>query len=108
MALFNLTDIAYKKLQTDNRSFAGFSNGLSNYNPNLLRYPADLGNTDKGHYMMIHVHVQDKTSYVRNLNENDPKSAIQNNREGLRAQTGATNLGGTGKMLIDKVTDLSG
>jgi len=108
MALFNLTDIAYKKLQTDNRSFAGFSNGLSNYNPNLLRYPADLGNTDKGHYMMIHVHVQDKTSYVSNLDRNDPKSAIQKSREMLRAQTGATNLGGAGKMAIDKLTGLSG
>jgi hypothetical protein len=108
MALFNLTDIAYKKLQTDNRSFAGFSNGLSNYNPNLLRYPADLGNTDKGHYMMIHVHVQDKTSYVSNLDRNDPKSAIQKSRESLRAQTGATNLGGAGKMITDKLTGLFG
>jgi hypothetical protein len=108
MALFNLTDIAYKKLQTDNRSFAGFSNGLSNYNPNLLRYPADLGNTDKGHYMMIHVHVQDKTSYVSNLDRNDPKSAIHKSRESLRAQTGATNLGGSGKMIVDQVTDLFG
>jgi hypothetical protein len=57
--------------------------------------------------MMIHVNAQLKTAYT--INEaSDPRSQIQKNREGLRAQTGATNLGGAGRMVIDKVTDLFG
>jgi hypothetical protein len=105
MALFTLTDIAYKKLDSMRDPN---NNPLDSFGPNLLRYPSDLGNTDKGHYMMIHVHVQDKTSYVSNLDRKNPKSAIQKNRDGLRAQTGATNLGGAGRMVIDKVNNLFG
>jgi hypothetical protein len=108
MALFNLTDIAYKKLDSSGWINNPNNKSLNEYGPNLLRYPSDLGNTDKGHYMIIHVHVQDKTSYVSNLDRNDPKSQIQKNREGLQAQTGATNLGGAGRMVVDKVTDLLG
>jgi hypothetical protein len=108
MALFTLTDIAYKKLDSSGWINNPNNKSLNEYGPNLLRYPSDLGNTDKGHYMMIHVHAQDKTSYVRNLDRNNQESAIQRNREGLRAQTGATNLGGAGRMVIDKINDLFG
>jgi hypothetical protein len=108
MALFNLTDIAYKKI-----GGSGWGEVNANYRPlndyglNLLRYPADLGNTDKGHYMLIHVNVQDKTSY--RINEAaDPRSQIQKNREGLRAQTGAVNIGGGAKTIIDSLKSLFG
>jgi hypothetical protein len=109
MALFNLTDIAYKK--EEGRyffSFSGFSGGRNNYNPNLLRYPSDLGNTDKGHYMVFNIHVQAKTSYVANEDNRDPKSQIQKNREALRAEVGATNIGGAANMILDKMRSLAG
>jgi hypothetical protein len=109
MALFNLTDIAYKK--EEGRyffSFSGFSGGRNNYNPNLLRYPSDLGNTDKGHYMVFNIHVQKKTSYVANEDKGDPKSQIQKNREALRAEVGATNIGGAANMILDKMRSLAG
>jgi hypothetical protein len=108
MALFNLTDIAYKK--EEGRfffSFSGFSGGRNNYNPNLMRYPSDLGNTDKGHYMLIHVNAQDKTAYPINAAP-DPRSQIQKNREGLRARTGAVNIGGGAKTIIDSLKSLAG
>jgi hypothetical protein len=108
MALFNLTDIAYKKEESRYFfSFSGFSEGRNNYNPNLLRYPSDLGGTDKGHYMLIHVNAQNKTLYP--INESfDPRSQIQKNREGLRKQTGAVNIGGAAKTIIDSLKSLTG
>jgi hypothetical protein len=106
MALFNLTDIAYTK-QSERRIFFGIL-GEDNYNPNLMRYPADLGSLDKGHYMVFNIHVQAKTSYVANDDERDPKSQIQKSREALRAEVGATNIGGAANMILDKIKSLSG
>lgn len=101
MALFNLTDIKFKKIDA-----SGFRNDgvrtLSDYGTSILKYPIDLGSTDKGHYMMIHVNVQDKTSYQANR-DSDPTSTIQRNRAGLFKQTGALNLGGQANMLVDSV-----
>jgi hypothetical protein len=94
MALFNLTDIAYKR--GEERNFTPF-NKMQSENTGkylgLMRYPIDLGSTDKGHYMLIHINVQEKTSYQANFDEG-VLPTIQRNRIGLRSQTGATNLGG--------------
>lgn len=102
MALFNLTDIKFKKM--DYSGFRGEGvKTLNDYSTNLIRYPIDLGSTDKGHYMLIHVHVQDKTAYQANYDYSDPKSQIQKNRAGLFNQTGATNLGGVAGNVIDVI-----
>lgn len=100
MALFNLTDIKYK---TTNRVVDLGAFRINNYSTTNLRYPIDLGSTDKGHYMMIHVHVQDKTAYQINYDYSDPRSQIQKNRAGLFNQTGATNLGGVAGNVIDAI-----
>jgi len=100
MALFNLTDIKYKKI-ADGRNFNGLPTGYAA--SSILRYPIDLGSTDKGHYMMIHVHVQNKTSYLANYDNSNAKSQIQKNRAGLFNQTGAVNLGGQANMLVDSI-----
>lgn len=59
MALFNLTDIKFKK----DRS-RGPLNPLvsSEYETTLLRYPIDLGSYDKGHYMVIYINQQENTA----------------------------------------------
>lgn len=106
MALFNLTDIKFKSI--NDRSFlSGEASGarrLTEYGTSILKYPIDLGSTDKGHYMMIHVHVQDKTSYQANYeNSINSESAIQRNRAGLFNQTGALNLGGQVSSAVDSV-----
>jgi hypothetical protein len=106
MALFTLTDISYKKLDSSGWIDNPNNKSLNEYGPNLLRYPSDLGNTDKGHYMMIHVHVQDKTSYQANYDGDNPSSQIQKNREGLRAQTGAINVGGGASLIVDKLASI--
>lgn len=99
MALFNLTDISYRK--EGSRKFDSLSTSLSNYQTNLLRFPIDVGNTDKAHYMMIHINVQEKTAYQSTFANDKP--TIHKNRVGLRNQTGATNVGGNAALLVDNV-----
>jgi hypothetical protein len=90
MALFTLSDITYKEQAA--RTIAPLPN--EKFGTNLLRYPIDIGSVDKGHYMVIHIQVQDKTEYSYEF-ASDTRSQIQKNRQGLFGQTNSTNLGGT-------------
>lgn len=90
MALFTLSDITYKEQEA--RTVRPLT--TSEYSQNLLKYPIDVGSVDKGHYMIIHINVQNKTEYFTNNYANDPRSTIQKNRETLGQQTGYTNVGG--------------
>ena len=58
MALFNLTDIKFK------RETRGPLNPLitSNFTTEILKYPIDIGTYDKGHYMVIYINEQENTS----------------------------------------------
>ncbi len=99
MALFNLTDIAYKR--GEQRNFVP-KNRMDVNNKQTLRYPIDLGSTDRGHYMMIHINVQEKSSYVYEFDEGNLPT-IQRNRTGLKTQTGATNIGGFNALGVDNL-----
>jgi hypothetical protein len=90
MALFTLSDITYKEQAA--RTIGPLPN--EKFGTNLLRYPIDIGSVDKGHYMVIHIQVQDKTEYSYEF-ASDTRSQIQKNRQGLFGQTNSTNLGGT-------------
>jgi len=90
MALFTLSDITYKEQAA--RTIGPLPR--ESFGQNILRYPIDIGSVDKGHYMVIHINVQDKTEYPANF-ASDPRSNIQRNREGLFSQTNSTNAGGT-------------
>jgi hypothetical protein len=59
MALFTLTDIRFNsdKNRTSNKIIG------DKYKINTLRYPIDLGEVDKGHYMVIHVNQQRRTQF---------------------------------------------
>ena len=59
MALFNLTDIKFK---TDSRQGTEALVSNSKYRRDLLRYPSDLGATDKGHYIVININEQINTT----------------------------------------------
>jgi hypothetical protein len=59
MALFNLTDIKFK---TDRRQGTEALVSNSKYRRDLLRYPSDLGATDKGHYIVININEQINTT----------------------------------------------
>lgn len=102
MALFNLTDIAYKSVEPGREQFVPLVSKVSGnaertrYYQNMRRYPIDLGSVDRGHYMLIHINVQDKSSYKADFSKDIP--TIQRNRTALQKQTGATNIGGFGAL----------
>lgn len=89
MALFSLTDIKFKQDTVTSK------NPIidEKYRNNILKYPIDIGEVDKGHYMIIHINVQDRTSYKINRAGGD-KPTIFGNRSGTFAQSGYQNLGG--------------
>jgi hypothetical protein len=61
MAIFTLTDIKFKGTPGNK----GASQILeSRYISNTMRYPIDIGNTDQGHYMVIHVNQQTRTQFT--------------------------------------------
>lgn len=75
MAIFNLTDISFGK-----SSLFGGSKTLvgGKYESNLHRYPVDIGDTNRGHYMVIHINVQDQTNYSSYEYTGDDPTAIAN------------------------------
>ena len=91
MSFFNLTDVKFTK--SDNRTFEPLSN-LQNYEHNLLRYPIDLGNVDKGHYMVIHINRQEKSAYTYTDTTTDPTIISDRKRIAQRFGT-ATAVGNT-------------
>jgi hypothetical protein len=58
MAFFSLTDIKYVSGQDRDSEFALNGNNFDAYN---RRYPIDIGNTDKGHYMTFFIFTQERT-----------------------------------------------
>jgi hypothetical protein len=111
MALFNLTDIAYKAVEARDKFVPLVSKVSGNaernrYYQNMRRYPIDLGSVDRGHYMLIHINVQDKSSYKADFSKDIP--TIQRNRTGLQNQTGATNIGGFGNLGVDNLQKAGG
>ena len=58
MAFFSLTDIKYVSGQNRDSEFALNGNNFDAYN---RRYPIDIGNTDKGHYMTFFIFTQERT-----------------------------------------------
>lgn len=72
MSLFNLKDIRYVKDE-----FRKFRNVSDNFTTNVLKYPIDIGSADKGHYMLIHINTQEKSSYAANLDSNNLPSIFK-------------------------------
>lgn len=59
MALFSLTDIKYNKEKRGKSASVG---DTSQYN--IKKFPLDLGNWDKGHYMMFHINTSKHTTFT--------------------------------------------
>jgi hypothetical protein len=89
MALFSFGDIQFK---TSTRQGFGPTGNLlgGKYGYDILRYPIDLGNYDKGHYMVIHVNEQVKTQFEsRAVNNGDLPTIFQNRRDNGTATLGS-------------------
>ena len=90
MAFFSLTDIKLNSGEQFDRNFSF----QTDYNSDNRRYPSDLGNSDKGHYMMFYVKVQE-----RSIGQNPGLNNVLS-----RDQTGTESNNGVfaaGKSLID-------
>lgn len=82
MALFSLTDINFNEPPKRGSS-------TNNFDLNTRKYPLDLGDTDKGHYMMFNV-------YVNNLTDRTYPCINIDNRKDVN--TAADNLDGVGQL----------
>jgi hypothetical protein len=61
MAFFGFSDITFDKGSPSRRGPLG-DLVKSQFTTSTLRYPLDVGNYDKGHYMVFYIRQQDKTS----------------------------------------------
>lgn len=102
MALFNLTDIKFKK------ETRGDLNPIvdSQYKRDILKYPIDIGtNYDKGHYMVIYINEQENTAEEFSNPDrvsSDKPTVIRTSEEILRRR-GATNAGQQLQVTVDAV-----
>ena len=99
MGLFTLTDI---KFDSKARTRSGDLGVAPEYTNNILKYPIDIGAVDKGHYMIFHINVQDKTDYSVRVASN-PDSKVQADRKRLQSSTGAVNIGGNIQNVIETI-----
>lgn len=64
MALFGFSDISFSKGSTERKG--PLAPLVQNeFQTTLLRYPLDIGNADKGHYMVFYIREQRNTSFKR-------------------------------------------
>lgn len=79
MALFSFTDIRFKSPTTRMIGVNSNLTGSSEYDSKIFRYPIDIGEVDKGHYMVFHVNVQQKTQF--DVSEASDRPTILQNRQ---------------------------
>lgn len=106
MALFSFADIQFK---TSTRQGFGPTGNLlgGKYGYDILKYPIDLGNTDKGHYMVIHINEQVKTQFESKAANNGDLPTIFQNRVDTGTSTLGSNISNIGNTLLsglDKIT----
>jgi hypothetical protein len=92
MSILSFLDTVYDTFQHSQKNRAPGSFNLVNntYDYNTFRYPLDIGNFDKGHYMVIHINQQKKTQFGSQLSDTDKPTAIQNllDRQAKRGRVG--------------------
>lgn len=90
MAIFTLTDIKFKGTPGNK----GASQILpSRYLTNTMRYPIDIGNTNQGHYMVIHINQQTRTQFPRETTSDLPTIFDNMDASALRSLSKAAGVG---------------
>jgi hypothetical protein len=95
MALFNLTDISFKAPTSARGPLAQLTEN-SEYASSTLRFPSDVGSSDKAHYMVININEQTKTQFSGQASEKDKPFVIQNRIDNPALQP---NIGGIKTLL---------
>jgi hypothetical protein len=80
MALFSFSDISFLN-KPSVQSSANHLTESSQYQSNIFKYPIDLGSTDKGHYMVIHINEQLSTEFKGSQGPDEP-TIFENRRNG--------------------------
>jgi hypothetical protein len=94
MSILSFLNTIYDTSQNSQRSGTPGSFNLINntYDYNTFRYPLDIGNYDKGHYMVIHINQQKKTQFGSEKHPSDKPTAIQELLD-LEKKRGAVGFG---------------
>jgi hypothetical protein len=98
MAFFSLTDIKY--IPGENRNFEINS---KQFNIDNKRYPIDIGSTDKGHYMMFFINVQERTQVGGYTYDDTATAKVSENASG--SQNVFTGVQEIGRNFLDLVAD---
>ena len=107
MAFFSLTDISFNTNRGIRKGLSGPLEKLdsSKNESNTFRYPSDLGNYDKGHYMVIHINEQRETQFKGETVAGVLPTVLQN-RNSLATTKGSTNIGGNISTIAGVASDL--
>lgn len=92
MALFTLSDIKFGKSDSQRKGKASSQLVGGGYESNIFRYPEDIGNYDRGHYMVIHINTQINSQYKSEDVGGDDPTVIEN-RKKYGYDTTLTNFG---------------
>ena len=108
MAFFSLTDISFNTNRGIRKGLSGPLEKLdsSKYESNTFRYPSDLGNYDKGHYMVIHINEQRVTQFKGESAGKTEIPTVLRNRNSLATTKGSTNLGGNISTIAGVASDI--
>ena len=108
MAFFSLTDISFNTNRGIRKGSSGPLEKLdsSKYESNTFRYPLDLGNYDKGHYMVIHINEQRVTQFKGESAGKTEIPTVLRNRNSLATTKGSTNIGGNISTIVGVASDI--
>lgn len=108
MALFSFSDISFESL---NRAFDTGVQFDNAYKYNIYRFPSDVGNTDRGHYMVININKQRSSEItgVSGLTETGDLPTVISNRLDFGIPTFGSLLGSAfGDSTIKSIADWAG
>jgi hypothetical protein len=89
MSLFNLNEVSFKEEDLSGKINQGNSVLKSMYMNNIFRFPEDIGNYDKGHYMIINIGQQIKTKY-RSADGDMGPMTVEKNLGALQQEMGTS------------------
>ena len=96
MSLFGFGDITFNKEQSKNSKGPLSALEKTPFEKNSYRYPLDIGNYDKGHYMVIYIKQQNNTSFPAQITNFPKDGSSSTNTQTLNGNVGniSSNFGG--------------
>ena len=95
MALFGFGDITFDRSNGERGPLGPLT--ANEFQKTTLKYPIDLGNTDKGHYLVIYIRKQKRTSFGDSAGKQVNESALDNATKIQQASAKAQIMGSIDK-----------